>query len=751
MDREDCLMTENAQHNDTIDYLSSELYLETLIGPMWATEVLVAQSYDDNRDRKKQAESIAKAVGQHRRDPYAKVHIGTWEKLKPTLTTFNKNGASVSLTINHTVGGRKVEHVQSIRAIWCEFDGPHPAPEWLVPPHITVESSPGKFHFYWLTDHSVTANDHARLMATMVGKWESDSSATDVVRVLRIPGFLHQKVDASKGLIGSPWQVRLRSAEARDALPLYTRDQLLQGFAVEEWETQRAYERPPPPPPHERTHYVTSLNVIEVKDALQFLNADDHHVRIRIGMALASTRHTSAFQIWDEWSRGNQNYDEEEQYRVWQGFREHKDPDNTNGHRVTLGSLYKAAKEAGWDRDAGWHKGLLTNQQGHPVACPANIALILRHTPLYKDHLRFDRFAGHIEYGSPAYDDYGRNITVHRWNDVDDALLAEYLRQEHHMAVTNLTHCTQAIEQVAHEAEYDPIVSWLDGLPAWDAIDRLHNFFEDYCDVPKSPYSQFCGHSLFLSLIARAYMPGCQVDTVLVLQGEEGVKKTSLCRLLGGPWYKAITLSFESKDLFQSLRRTWIGELAELDSFARSGQARIKALLSTMEDSYRPPYARHEIDQPRRSVFIGTTNDPAYLVDPHGARRFLPLEVGTINLSAIADQLPQLFAEARDRYKRGENWWQENAEVQMEASDKREIAREADPWETIITQFAVSHPGPVCMGDILGVTCVNIPTERQTRSQSTRAGLILHRMGYVKVRQRTPDDWEKRQYVYVKK
>jgi predicted P-loop ATPase len=734
----------------TIDYVEAEHYLETLIGPSWATTTLVAQTFDDNATRRKRSQQAEKAAGGYARDKFAKVHIGTWEKLKSILTTYNKNGAGVFLTINETVGGRQVKHLQGIRAVWCEWDSSNPPPEWPLTPHIEIESSPGKYHFYWLTaSGALTANDHARIMSALVGKWGSDPNAEDVVRVLRIPGFLHQKVDENKGLKGIPWQVRLRRAEGQDVVPQYTFLKLIQGFGVEEWEAKQQY-RTAQPPPSGRPGLVTPINIGEVKEALKHISADRRDVWLKIGMALASTRHTSAFQLWEEWSKTSPSYDEEDQYRVWQSFREQKNSE-TNGSHVTLGTLFKSAKEAGWDRESGWHKDLLTNIAGKPMACSSNIAMILRNTSLYKDHLRYNIFAGHVEYGDPVYDEFGRSLMGHRWSDNDDALLAEYLNREHKMLVTSLTHCSQAVEQIAKETEYDPVVAWLDGLPTWDGIDRLDSFFEDHCEVPKTPYSQFCGRSLFVSLVARAYFPGCQVDTVLVLQGEEGAKKTSLCRLLGGPWYKAITLSFESKDLYQSLRRTWLGELAELDSFARSGQARIKAILSTMEDSYRPPYGRHEIDQKRRSVFLGTTNDPAYIVDPHGARRFLPLEVGTINLESVADALLQLFAEASHRFKEGDTWWQESDEVKIEAIDKREIVREADPWESIIEQYATTHPGELFMTDIFGSLCLNIPSERQTRAQMTRAGVILHRLGYLRIRRREPGNAEKRQYVYVKK
>lgn len=735
----------------SVDYDEAEHFLETLIGAEWKTAPLVFQSFDDNRDRKRKNDQTARLVQRTRTDPYAKIWQGTWEEHKLHLTTMNANGAGVYLTINRTTGGRRVEHLQEIRAVWCEWDNDDPLPEWPIAPHILVESSRGKYHVYWLTAN-MTPPEHHRVMACLVDKWGSDPNAADAVRVLRLPGFFHRKVDTAKGLIGTPWLVKLVYAEMRDALPPYTTEQLLSAFGVAAWEAQ---QRPATPPSQiaKKSHHgvITPVNVVEVREAMRVLSAESRETWLKVGMALASTRHTAAFSLWDEWSRISEKYDEEDQYRVWQSFRENGAAPEID-HPLTLGTLYKAAKDAGWNREAGWQKGLLTNQQGTPVACPANIALILRHTPLWKETLKFNLFGGHVEYGEPSCDEYGRIVNIHRWTDVDDGKLADYLRSEHRMAVTNLAHCTQAVEQVAYDAAYDPIISWLDGLPPWDTIERLPSFFEDFCGVERSPYAEFCGISFFVSLVARAYRPGCQVDTVLVLQGAEGVRKTSLCRLLGGPWYKAITLSFESKDLFTSLRATWLGELAELDSFARSGQARIKSLLTTMSDSYRPPYARNEVDQLRRSVFVGTTNDPAYLVDPHGARRFLPLPVADINLDGVAFILPQLFAEARERYRQGESWWKGSPEAMAMAAEYREQVRESDPWEDLIERWVTQRLGAeIEANDLFASDCLDIPPERRSRSVRTRVGQVLHQLGYEKQRRRNALDWQKREYFYVKK
>lgn len=731
-----------------INYLECEHYLETLIGEGWEDATLVFQSFDDNADRRRQAAKTARALGRTYKDPYAKVMQGTWAKTKDLLTTLNNNGAGIFLTVNRTVGGRRIEHLQEIRAIWCEWDHTEPLPEWPLAPHLVIESSPAKFHCYWLIS-KCSPPDHHRLMATMVGLWKSDPDALDVVRVLRVPGFIHRKVDATKGLTGTPWGVKIVSAESRDALPLYTTEALIEAFRVGEWEARlQAAPTHENAPTRGRTSALP-LNLVEVREALKFVFPEERAVWLRIGMALASTHHPQAFALWDEWSKASSKYEEEDQYKNWQSFREQKYPDH-DGPRITMGSLFKTAKDAGWDRSAGWQQGLLLSQQGNPLACPSNIALILRHTPLWKDALRFNLFSGQIEYGIPTFDAFGRGLPPPNWSDVDDLTLADYLRATHRMAVTQLSHCAQAVLAVAHDARYDPITTWLESLPAWDGIERLPSFFVDHCNASPSVYTSFCGISWFVSLIARAYQPGCQLDTVVVMQGPEGAKKTSTLRLIGGPWYKAISPSFESKDLLLALQSAWLGELAELDPFSRSGQARIAAILTTIQDDYRPSYGRHEVHQLRRTVFCGTTNESSFIATQHGGRRFLPIAVATINVEGIAASLPQLFAEALVRYRRHEPWWITNETLQTEATLRREDVREFDLWEISITRFCEENPGEVSLDDIFGPRCLDVPIERRNRGLVARVSPILKRLGYEKMRRRSPDDWQTKEYVYVK-
>lgn len=737
-----------------IDYNEAEYYLQTLIGPEWRTTSLVFQTFDDNADRQKKQAERAKLNGQRsRKDPYAKVHVGLWDQQKDRLATINNNGGGVFITVNHTEGGRSIDKLQYIRAIWCEWDNPEPLPDWPLTPHIVVESSPQKYHIYWLAD-DLSANDHHRLMQVMVAKWKSDPNAADVVRVLRLPGFLHRKVDTDKGLRGLAWKVRVLSADDRLVSPPYTLPQLIKGFKVEEYEEeQKTQEKEQSRSSQDYgSRRTLPIDILEIRDALKFIPPEERATWLKIGMALASTRNKGAFQLWDEWSRSSDKYDEQDQYRTWESFRENKRPDVDSG--VTLGTLYKIAKEAGWDRESGWTKGLITTQQGNPISCPANICLILRHTPLWSDHLRFNSFTGQAEYGEPQFDEFGRGSGAHAWGDTDDARLADFLRQEYRMAVMHLGHCTQAVDHVARDHSYDPITTWLDSLIKWDGIDRLSYFFNAFCEVVHTPYTAFCGRSLFISLVARAYQPGCQVDTVVILESKEGARKTGLCRIVGGPWYKALQTSFEGKDIYGALKRAWIAELAELDAFSRAGQGRIKSLLTSLADNYRPAYGRHEVEQLRRTVFIGTTNDPVYIVDPYGARRFFPMKVGKIDLGSVREFLPQLFAEAIVAYQAGEPWWTDDPEILNEANEARESVRESDPWESALKEYLKKDQEEVMLTDIFGVACLNVPTERQTRAMQTRIGIILKTLGYVKKRRcatKTEDSpTNPREYYYTK-
>ncbi len=741
--------------SEIIDFAEAERYLATLCGSDWETKTYVFQSYDDNRDRQQTSNDTARKLGHARKDPYAKMLQGTWREHQQALADLNRSGAGIYLTVNESAGGRKVEHLKKIRAVWIEWDDRRSLPAWPAPPHLLVESSPQKYHVYWATE-GMTAPEHQRVMAGLAGSLGSSADAADPVRVLRMPGFFHQRVDTKKGFNGEPFRVRLLTAENREILPPYTTDFLLEAFKIEAWEKSQAKpEEAKSKPAKNKKKIVTPINKTDVKDALTFLSPNDEQTWRIVGVAMSSTNQPAAWELWDEWSRKGQDFSPERQEKM---RREIQIEANEGGQHppITLETLYALARAKRWRPTQNWKQGLGTDKAGIPVDCQSNISLILRNADSpWKDQLRYNTFTRNIEYGDSELDTIGRIKSDKRWRDEDDSDLSNWLLAEYKMTVKTLNHCTQAAYDIAVKNSYHPITTWINGLQ-WDEIERLPSFFEDYCGTARSEYLAYCGLSLFLSLVARADKPGCQVDTMVVLQGRESLRKTTLCRVIGGPWYKGITLSFDSKDIYTSLRTAWVGELVELGSLVSSTMERFKALCTQTDDYYRPAYGRNEVHQLRNTVFIGTTNDSHFISDPFGGRRFLPVSVGEIQLEQVEAVLPQLFAEAYVRYKRGETWWKQSQIVTDEAQEMREAAREVDPWEETIREYLIAHPGePISRPMLLGDTCLKIPIERWSTLASRRISRIMQRLGYKNTTARTQQfDEEGKEIIarrYIKK
>jgi hypothetical protein len=156
----------------------------------------------------------------------------------PDLLQMYKEGAGIYVTVNETDGtGRKSKNIVRIRAVWQEdddgFSGSLP-----LPPSLVVQSSPGRFHRYWLVADDWPADeqgrkDFAAVMERMVQSYGSDKNVKDISRVLRVPGFLHRK--------GEPHLVTIVEASGRR----YTRAQILAVFPpVERAQTKSAHSAP---------------------------------------------------------------------------------------------------------------------------------------------------------------------------------------------------------------------------------------------------------------------------------------------------------------------------------------------------------------------------------------------------------------------------------------------------------------------------------------------------------------------------
>lgn len=246
--------------------------------------------------------------------------------------------------------------------------------------------------------------------------------------------------------------------------------------------------------------------------------------------------------------------------------------------------------------------------------------------------------------------------------------------------VQNAADLFAAAEQIATENSYNPIREYLTAL-TWDGVERIAHIPEEILSADDNQINREIIRRWMISAVARAMQPGCKVDTMLILVGRQGVRKSTFFRVLAGDAYFSDTaVDIRHKDSFAVLQGIWIYEWAELEALNRARDAQAaNAFITSASDRFRPSHARLVIDSPRTCVLGGTTNKRQFLDDETGARRFWPIIVGDVRIERLTEQRDQLWAEAMTYYEAGEQCWlSKEGEAQLiEAQVGHEIE---DPW-----------------------------------------------------------------------
>lgn len=248
----------------------------------------------------------------------------------------------------------------------------------------------------------------------------------------------------------------------------------------------------------------------------------------------------------------------------------------------------------------------------------------------------------------------------------------------------------------AHERKRNAPRDWMETL-IWDGKARLEAFLPGYMGAEDNEYTRAAGRNWWISMVARIYEPGCKVDTMLILKGEQGRFKSTAFEVIGGPWYAVATADVDDPKAFaETMRGKMILELAELASFGKAEADSIKRLLTDRADRFRASYGRFAADHPRRCVLVGTTNKGVFLSDETGARRFWPVRIDTCDLDALRRDREQLFAEAVHRFKAGESWW----DMPVSTLAEQENSRDHDELETQVGDFIEHRNAGVTIHEI---------------------------------------------------
>ena len=351
-----------------------------------------------------------------------------------------------------------------------------------------------------------------------------------------------------------------------------------------------------------------------------------------------------------------------------------------------------------------------------------NAALILENDSTYKGRIYYDEFLQRV---------IRRNSPAREWTDSDDLEVTRHIQSLLGMPRMGRDSVSQAVVSIAHKNKRNCAREWLDSHE-WDGTNRIDSFFSDYFNADESEYTSSASRNFWISMVARVYSPGCKVDNMIVLEGAQGVGKSTAMHIIGGEWFAEQHESATNPKAFaEILQGKLLIEISEMDAFSRVEVNRVKQTVSCTSDRFRASYGRHAADHPRTCIFVGTTNRDDWNRDETGARRFWPVACrGAIHLGGIRDNRDQLFAESVARHKAGEPHWLMPAET---TTHEQESRYQADPWLDQITK-ALKGESSITTAQLSEK--LEIPIQRRDRATEMRIGACLRFLRWERKRER---------------
>lgn len=410
-------------------------------------------------------------------------------------------------------------------------------------------------------------------------------------------------------------------------------------------------------------------------------------------------------------------------------------PEDPDGPRVPPppGSVHYRSRMV-WTQTA---KGAL-----RPVKHAENAIVVLRYHPAWVGRLRYDTHAQAVMVNDPPWhesDSHAGASGERGWTDNDSTRLSAWILREETIELSR-EHCDLAVAIAAEATPYHPVQEYLNGL-TWDGVPRLHEAAARYFGAAQTDYSANVFRWWMIAAVARTFVPGCKADNVLILEGPQGLKKSTALRVLASQrWFSDTPIDLQSKDAYLALNGKLIVELAELESLRKADASRAKSFFTSSSDTYRPPYGRRMVTVPRGCVFAGTVNHASYLQDSTGNRRYWPIACTTVDLVALERDRDQLWAEAAHWYHDGRRWWPDGSDELAMCENEQEPRAEGDEWETRIAAY-LTGKSDTAVGDILA-DALDVKPGLWTRADQMRASAILQRLGWSRYKTSTiPRAW----------
>lgn len=709
---------------------------------------------DDDKERQKRL--IAEAKAENNPKPILFRHRrGSLQQVRRWIEEQQENGWGAFVSVQAMKAAKcQIAELAYVRVIYAEMDIGEPLKPWPIEPSLIVETSPGRYHVYWLVlaETPITADDFHGIMMRLVETYGSDPDAKDLARRLRLPGSWNLKPGREPHLVKV-----VHTTGAR-----YPRDELLAAF-------------PPPPRPEPRAsaarpkfnaHTSPGLErfVGKVGDGpIWAISPDSYGDWLRVGMALHAETCGGAdgLALWDRWSAasGSGKWAAGVCEEKWRSF----------GKRAGIngGTIFHMARERGWVEPARARRpsanGKATRntegkqhedarQREEPKARssrgvvfepPGDIdwpeVVTKTKAPVSRSQANIRKFLD-VSGVTLSYNAFTAcpSFTFRGITRELDELVCNRLRLALHRAGANPSRefFESAMQDIALSNSHHPVLEYLDRL-TWDGTPRLDKWLTTYLGAEDTPLNNAFGRCQLLAAVARVRTPGCKKDEMLILEGPQGIGKSTALRILALNFFTdALQIGQDSKEVLELTSGKWLVEFAEMEGMGKRESSAIKAMLSRQTDRARLAYGRGTTDRPRQFVCFGTVNDQTYLRDATGNRRFWPVRVGRIDRGALERDRDQIWAEASHRLAQGEAY--ELPEELWEAATKAQDARMlVSPWEMRLETALEGRAGKVPIDNIFAF--LRIDVHRQNPEVGRALNGIMARLGWKKDQQRHPN------------
>lgn len=399
--------------------------------------------------------------------------------------------------------------------------------------------------------------------------------------------------------------------------------------------------------------------------------------------------------------------------------------------------------------DLGSWKGRLQQSKQGPRKNMTNLLLFLQNTRELGNTIRWNELAQRAEWNSRPLDD------THL---VDIRLILEA-----HGFEPSVADLLPAVMRHAKDNAFHPVRDYLRSLK-WDGTERLDHWLRKCLGAPDTPFVKAVGRKTLIAAVARAFKPGCKVDTVLVLEGPQGIRKSTAIATLFGEDHTAesVNLFDQHNKMVMAMMGAWCVELAEFIAITKRDENQVKGMLSMRSDRVVLPYAKMASDHPRQCIFFGTINpgESGYLTDSTGNRRYWPVPVAKADIDFLADRRDQIWAEAYRAFLANEPWWLTDEEEALAATQVAQREKD-DVWDEILLNEIAKEDkarfenglNPIASLSIAdALKLIGMPSDRMDDRAKDRAAASLRRIGFKSVpRKETGEDGKRRSVrVYVR-